>query len=330
MPRPPAATMVRRDTAAHAGHAARTLKERPDAPADPTRRALPVRRHRARQCQRHLCADLRPAHGARRQAALQEHPGAHRKPSAPQSDLPQPPAARAPRIGRPVLGRRRALRSRVPRAPHRAAGAGRLAAVLHPGLAHPRPRARPQPPAVGDLRHRRPGQRGRVAQGQFRAVDQDPPRGAGRRAPRRDHRGAARRRAPAAPARAAGAVVPRAAAGRVFAAVPRCRAHAAVAHPSGRAAGPHGPQAEGVCRRSDGARAAGRHALQFHRLGTPRVRHAPLCAGRIRRHPRPCSRCDAGRRGAGRVRRWPAPLPGRARRAAGGRPVGRCALGCAR
>ena len=50
---------------------------------------------------------------------------------------------RAVRARRAVLDRGRELRPRVPRAPHRAAEAGRLAPVLHPGLAHPRAPARP-------------------------------------------------------------------------------------------------------------------------------------------------------------------------------------------
>jgi hypothetical protein len=63
---------------------------------------------------------------------------------------------------------------------------GRLAAVLHPGLAHPRPRAGPEPPAVGDLRHRGPGQLPRPARRQLCAADQDPPRRASTWKPRRD------------------------------------------------------------------------------------------------------------------------------------------------
>jgi diguanylate cyclase (GGDEF)-like protein len=50
-------------------------------------------------------------------------------------------------------GGRPELRPGIPRPPHRPAQAGRLAAVLHPGLTHPCAPARPGSPVVGGLCH---------------------------------------------------------------------------------------------------------------------------------------------------------------------------------
>ena len=107
------------------------------------RRPFRVRRVRACQFEHHARLDLRPVDGPGRARALQGPAEAHREPPAPVADLPAEAAARAARTRLPVLDRGRELRPRVPRPPHRAAEARRLAPVLHPGLAHPRAAARP-------------------------------------------------------------------------------------------------------------------------------------------------------------------------------------------
>ena len=91
--------------------------------------------------------------------------------------LPPEDGAGALRARPPVLGRGRPLRSRIPRPPHRAAEAGRLAPALHPGRPPALPRRRPQPAAVGALRHRGPRQRRGRATGQLRPRPEDAPRG---------------------------------------------------------------------------------------------------------------------------------------------------------
>ncbi len=112
----------------------------------------------------------------------------------------------------PVLDRGRELRPRVPRPPHRAAEARRLAPVLHPGLAHPRAAARPVEAAVGAVPGRGPRLVPGPAQGQLRDAREDPPRRDRRARRRRDHHAAARHDAGPAGAGAAGALVPRVAA----------------------------------------------------------------------------------------------------------------------
>ena len=102
---------------------------------------------------------------------------AHRAPSAPLADLPSATAARPARARLSLLDRGRALRPRIPRAPRRAAEAGRLAAVLHPGVAHPCAPARHDTPALGAVPRRGAGCVSRSAEGQLRDPRQDPPRG---------------------------------------------------------------------------------------------------------------------------------------------------------
>ena len=83
-----------------------------------------------------------------------------------------PPEARVPAArDRPAaVGRRPELQPRVPRPPHRAAGAGLRGAAARARRAHPLPAARPLEAAVGDVA--RAGARGRP----LRADLQDPPR----------------------------------------------------------------------------------------------------------------------------------------------------------
>ena len=122
-------------------------------------------------------------------------PAAGRAGAGPHLVRPALPPAGPDRAGpdrQPDLGRRRALRHRLPRTPLGAAAAG-----------HPRPAARarlpdrlapagPQPPAVGDLRRRGPRRR------PVRAAHQVAPR-ARRRHRHRRHRPGAARHQPGAP-----------------------------------------------------------------------------------------------------------------------------------
>ena len=79
-------------------------------------------------------------------------------------------------LDRPYWIEDAARRRRVPRAPRRAAAAGRLAPALHPGGAHPLAAARPQQAAVGGLRDRGARQHPRHPAGQLRLLHQVPPR----------------------------------------------------------------------------------------------------------------------------------------------------------
>ena len=118
----------------------RTFRRPPDMrqPAQRTRRRLHLLRQRARQLQRHAAAHLRPVDRPRRPCPLQTDPGPG------ESRLGQLPMFRE-KILRVLLDldfpywiEDENFDIRVPRAPHRAAQAGRLAPVLHPGGAHPR------------------------------------------------------------------------------------------------------------------------------------------------------------------------------------------------
>ena len=121
---------------------------------------------------------------------------ADREPPAP--GPPLPPEARVPaaRAGAPGVGRRPALQRRLPRPPHRAAGARRRAASCGSSPAACSPSARPLQAAVGDLA-RRPRRRGPL-----RARLQDAPRAGRRHLRRRHHDRAVRPRARPARARA--------------------------------------------------------------------------------------------------------------------------------
>ena len=87
------------------------------------------------------------------------------------------------------VGRRPALQPRLPRAPHRAAGAREPRAAAQPGRARARPAPRPHEAAVGDLARRRG--RGRA----LRDDHQDPPLPRRRRLGRRHRDRAVRPRA---------------------------------------------------------------------------------------------------------------------------------------
>ena len=117
---------------------------------------------------------------------LAEARRARRVAAAPHPAVPQADHARAVRAGPADLGRRRPLRHRVPRAAHRAAGAGEPRAAARAHRAHPGAAARPQPAALGAVVRR--GARGR----QRRADPEDAPR-ARRRGVRRRRRDRAAR-----------------------------------------------------------------------------------------------------------------------------------------
>ena len=116
------------------------------------------------------------AHAHRRADARRgpaaEHGGVPRTdPPAPAPRPALPPQARlhGDRQRPPRVGRRPQLQPRVPRPPHRAAGAGHLRAAAGADRAHLLPAARPLQAAVGDVADR--GSRGRP----LRADHQDPP-----------------------------------------------------------------------------------------------------------------------------------------------------------
>ena len=124
----------------------------------------------------------RPVHGPRWRVERRDR--ARRARATP---APRGPAAAAPRRGAagarpPLLGRRPALRHRVPPARARPPGAGQSGAARRAGGPHPRPPARPLAAAVGGLRHHRAGRRPRGL------LLEDPPRRDRRRLRLRDPR----------------------------------------------------------------------------------------------------------------------------------------------
>ena len=123
---------------------------------------------------------LDPPDRPRRSVGPGHRPGRLRAPAAPRQTAPAASGRGAAGARSSLLGRRPALRHRVPPARARAALARHRRAARRAGRPHPRPPARPQPPAVGGLRHHR--SRGRP----LRVLLQDPPRG--------DRRGHRRRR----------------------------------------------------------------------------------------------------------------------------------------
>ena len=135
-----------------------------------------------------VVCDLRPEHRAGRRGHLQGDPREHRAAPAPLALLPAEARHGSAGSRPPVLDRGPRLRSRVPRPPHRAAQARRLAPALHPGRADPLAAARSRASAVGDVRDRGPRQRRGRAAGLLRGADEDPPRGDRRRRRRRDDR----------------------------------------------------------------------------------------------------------------------------------------------
>ena len=143
-----------------------------------------------------------PSTAADGQRPLHGTAEAHRAPSASLADLPSATAARPARARLSVLDRGRALRPRIPRAPRGAAETGRLAAVLHPGVAHPCAPARHDTAALGAVPRRGARCVSRSAEGQLRDPRQDPPRGDRCERRRRDHDAAARHDAAAARPRA--------------------------------------------------------------------------------------------------------------------------------
>ena len=112
--------------------------------------------------------------------------GADPRPDPVRAALPPARAggARPPR--QPGLGRRRALRHRLPRTPFRAAPPRQHRAAARAGLADRLASPRPGPAAVGDLLRRGAGRR------PGRAALQDPPGARRRRRDRRPRPGAAR------------------------------------------------------------------------------------------------------------------------------------------
>ena len=107
---------------------------------------------------------------------VQGDPRPHRQAAARGPGVPPAAGAGAVRPRPPVLDRGPRLRPRVPRPPHRPAGAGRLAPAVHPGGPAGVPPARPRPAAVGAVRHRGPRQRRGRPHGQLRRRHQGPPR----------------------------------------------------------------------------------------------------------------------------------------------------------
>ena len=154
-----------------------TLGEWSHAAADRDGCRVPVRRDAsgAHGGRRHL--DLRPVDGARRPGDVQGDPRPHRQAPPRGAGVPPAAGAGAARPRSPVLDRGPRLRPRVPRPPHRAAGAGRLAPAVHPGGPPGVAAARPRAAAVGAVRHRGPRQRRGRPAGQLRARHQGPPRG---------------------------------------------------------------------------------------------------------------------------------------------------------
>ena len=211
-----------------------------------------------------LGVDLRPVERSRRRGHVQGDPRARRQ-SAPRV-AHVPPAARAgaARPRPPVLDRGPRLRPGVPRAAHRAAAPGRLATVLHPGRPPALAPARPQPAALGDVRHRGPRRHRRAPERQLRDHDQDPPRGGRRGDAARDHQRPQRPRPRCRRARADH---------RVAARAPPDAARAAVTggHQHRRAADAHGSHD-----RRCGAR---RHGPDARAAGPPELRSRILHAG---------------------------------------------------
>ena len=119
-------------------------------------------------------ADL--AHAHRRRAdlpgaatAVRRLPQPRPQPAAPGAALPAEAGHAAARVRTAAVGRRSRLQHRVPRAPHRAAGAGQRGAAVPADLADRLPAARPRQAAVGELAGR--GARGRPVRGDL----EDPP-----------------------------------------------------------------------------------------------------------------------------------------------------------
>ena len=130
-------------------------------------------------------------------ADLRRVPRAH--PLAPRSSSPataRSSPSRRWRTGRPLLGRRSATSTSVPRSPHRAARAGQRGAAAQPRRPHLLPTARPHEAAVGDVARRGPGEKALLA------GDQDPPLPRRRRGGDRSHVHALRSRPGAPPGRA--------------------------------------------------------------------------------------------------------------------------------
>ncbi len=139
-------------------------------------------------------ADLRPFDRTGREGHIQRDSRGARRAVASRGCLSPTPDRDAVRTRSTVLGGRSELRSRVPRPPHRAAAAGRLAAAVHPGRAAARPADRPAAPTVGDHRHRGAEFRSGSAEGLLRDGAETAPLRGRRHGQRADDRGDARPR----------------------------------------------------------------------------------------------------------------------------------------
>ena len=141
--------------------------------------------------------DLRAA-GRPRLRALPRVLRAAREPAPPHRAVPAASRRGALRPRPPVLDRRSRIRPRLPHPAPRAAVAGQRRAAHRAGGPHHQPPARPQPPAVGGLRHRGLGGR------RLRHPHEDPPRHRRRRLGRGAAHDHARRRSRRHQGRAAG------------------------------------------------------------------------------------------------------------------------------
>src|SRR4051812_3844837 len=295
-------------------HPGTTQVARVRRPAHPTRRLLPAHRGRVLAHARGRRAALRG-----RAPPLRRPRGPHRLAPRPGATLPPADRRGAARPGTPPLGRRRALRPALPRAPHGPAGPRDGVRAAGAGRADLLPAAAPRPPAVGALARRGPG--GRALRDPLQDASRAGRRRVGAGHPQRALRARLRgARGRLDPATDAVLREPRGG-GAGGAGHERRRARAAAA----RARAP--PAAGGLPARGDGRRrrrdGVGRHAARTadavqRAEGRPRpALHVDPRLARRRQGDQERARRDGQRRRAHRRHARPAPAPAAPRRGRG-------------